>query len=158
MTKYKPTDTYTDFFNTPLGLMEIRATTSELNSILFCEHSKATKPNALTDRTKTQLNEYFSGTRQHFDLPLGAKGTVFQTRVWAALQCIPFGETRSYGQIAVQIGNPKGSRAVGLANGNNPLTIVVPCHRVIGANGALTGYASGVDRKAWLLDHERVAG
>ncbi len=101
-----------------------------------------------------QLAEYFAGTRQHFKLPLVAQGTVFQQQVWAALCAIPYGETRSYGAQALIIGNAKAVRAVGLANSKNPIGIIVPCHRVIAANGALTGYAGGLARKQWLLAHE----
>ncbi|RBP51579.1 methylated-DNA--[protein]-cysteine S-methyltransferase [Arenicella xantha] len=147
---------FNDFLSTPLGDLEIVATESSVVSILFVEQVRTSQSNAVTEQTKTQLAEYFNGGRRAFDLPLDAAGTEFQQTVWQALRTIPFGETRSYGDVATQIGNPKGSRAVGLANGKNPLTIVVPCHRVIGANGALTGYASGVERKAWLLRHESV--
>jgi methylated-DNA-[protein]-cysteine S-methyltransferase len=101
-----------------------------------------------------QLKEYFAGTRQEFDLPLSATGTDFQKRVWRELTKIPFGQTRSYGQLAKRLGNPNGSRAVGLANGRNPIAIIVPCHRVIGADGSLTGFGGGIDRKQWLLTHE----
>ena len=102
-----------------------------------------------------QLDEYFSGKRKTFDVPLDAKGTKFQKQVWRELQKIPFGKTLSYGDIAKKIKNPKASRAVGGANNKNPIAIVVPCHRVIGANGKLVGYAGGLHRKAWLLKHER---
>ena len=105
--------------------------------------------------TERQLAEYFAGTRKAFSLPLDFAGTEFQRSVWAALLTIPYGETRSYGQIARQIGRPKAVRAVGAANGRNPLSIVAPCHRVIGASGELTGYAAGVLRKKRLLEHER---
>ncbi|MGN6687350.1 MAG: methylated-DNA--[protein]-cysteine S-methyltransferase [Actinomycetales bacterium] len=101
-----------------------------------------------------QLREYFAGQRVDFDLPLAPEGTAFQSKVWAALQRIPYGETWSYGRLATEIGQPTASRAVGLANGRNPIAIVIPCHRVIGANGTLTGYASGTERKRWLLDLE----
>ncbi len=101
-----------------------------------------------------QLKEYFAGKRREFDLPLRMEGTEFQQRVWRELTKIPFGETRSYGQLAKRIGNPNGSRAVGLANGRNPIAIIVPCHRVIGADGSLTGFGGGLDRKEWLLTHE----
>jgi methylated-DNA-[protein]-cysteine S-methyltransferase len=101
-----------------------------------------------------QLKEYFTGKRREFDLPLRMEGTEFQQRVWRELTKIPFGETRSYGQLAKRIGNPNGSRAVGLANGRNPIAIIVPCHRVIGADGSLTGFGGGLDRKEWLLTHE----
>ena len=103
---------------------------------------------------RRQLAEYFAGQRTEFDLPLNAKGTAFQRDVWTALQTIPYGEVRSYGQIAAQIGRPGASRAVGLANGRNPIAVIVPCHRVIGSSGALTGYGGGLERKRLLLDLE----
>jgi methylated-DNA-[protein]-cysteine S-methyltransferase len=104
---------------------------------------------------KSQLAAYFNGERKDFDLPLNPHGTAFQKQVWAQLCCIPFGKTISYVDLAVAIGKPTASRAVGAANGRNPISIVVPCHRVIGKSGKLTGYAGGLDVKAWLLDHER---
>jgi methylated-DNA-[protein]-cysteine S-methyltransferase len=102
-----------------------------------------------------QLEAYFAGELLEFDLEMDMIGTEFQKRVWAALVTIPYGETRTYGQIAQQIGSPGASRAVGLANGHNPVGIIVPCHRVIGANGSLTGYGGGLERKKQLLDMER---
>jgi methylated-DNA-[protein]-cysteine S-methyltransferase len=101
-----------------------------------------------------QLSEYFAGNRRDFDLPMRLEGTAFQRRVWRELVEIPYGKTWSYGELARRIGNPNASRAVGLANGRNPLSIVVPCHRVIGADGSLTGYGGGIERKRWLLAHE----
>jgi len=101
-----------------------------------------------------QLSEYFAGSRREFDLPLSLQGTVFQTRVWRLLGEIRYGETWSYGDLAKRLDNPGASRAVGLANGRNPISIIVPCHRVIGADGSLTGYGGGVERKRWLLAHE----
>lgn len=106
-------------------------------------------------RAKSQLNAYFRGKRTAFDLPLRLEGTPFQSRVWAALCGIPYGETRSYADIARRIGNPKACRAVGLANGRNPIGIIVPCHRVIGADGSLTGFGGGLTRKRALLTLER---
>ena len=102
-----------------------------------------------------QLAEYFAGKRTDFDLDLDMVGTAFQRRVWSALQNIPYGQTCSYGEIAHQIGSPKASRAVGMANGHNPISIIVPCHRVIGANGSLTGYGGGLERKRTLLELEK---
>jgi methylated-DNA-[protein]-cysteine S-methyltransferase len=102
-----------------------------------------------------QLNAYFAGELTDFDLELDLQGTVFQQRVWKALLTIPYGETRSYGEIAEQVGAPGSARAIGLANGHNPIAIVVPCHRVIGANGKLTGYGGGIDRKLTLLELEK---
>lgn len=104
-----------------------------------------------------QLDAYFAGSLRNFDVDLRLAGTEFQRRVWAALQTIPFGETRSYSQIADQVGSPAASRAVGLANGRNPISIIVPCHRVIGASGNLTGYGGGIERKRTLLELEMCA-
>ena len=101
-----------------------------------------------------ELGDYFSGRRTAFAVPLDFRGTAFQKQVWAALLTIPFGETRTYGQIAAQLGAPTASRAVGAANGRNPISIIAPCHRVVGANGQLTGFAGGLDAKAFLLGHE----
>jgi len=108
----------------------------------------------LTDKTANQLNEYFEGKRKVFDIPLNPQGTDFQRKVWKALEAIPYGETRSYKDIATAVGNPKACRAVGLANNKNPIWIIIPCHRVIGANGSLTGYGGGIDMKRKLLDKE----
>jgi methylated-DNA-[protein]-cysteine S-methyltransferase len=102
-----------------------------------------------------QLEDYFAGRRTEFDLPVVLAGTPFQRRVWAALREIPFGKTLSYGQLADRIGQPSAARAVGLANGRNPIGVIVPCHRVVGSNGRLTGYGGGVERKQYLLDFER---
>jgi methylated-DNA-[protein]-cysteine S-methyltransferase len=111
-------------------------------------------PRAFND-TVDQLGAYFAGELTDFDVELDLRGTEFQQRVWKALLTIPYGETRSYGEIAEQIGAPGSARAVGLANGHNPIAIVVPCHRVIGANGSLTGYGGGLDRKRTLLELEK---
>jgi methylated-DNA-[protein]-cysteine S-methyltransferase len=113
-----------------------------------------TRDDSAFDDARTQLDEYFAGQRTMFDLPLHMMGSPFQLRVWAALREIPYGETTSYGKTAAVIGAPTASRAVGLANGQNPVSIIVPCHRVIGANGSLTGYGGGLDAKRWLLSHE----
>lgn len=107
------------------------------------------------DRTEAQLGEYFVGVRQEFDLELDLEGTVFQRSAWEVLRSIPYGATMSYGQQAAALGDPAKARAVGAANGRNPISIVVPCHRVVAAGGALTGFAGGLDTKAWLLAHER---
>jgi methylated-DNA-[protein]-cysteine S-methyltransferase len=106
---------------------------------------------------REQLDAYFAGELSEFDLPLAPHGTPFQRRVWDELARIPFGETTSYSELARRLGDPKLVRAVGLANGRNPIAIVIPCHRVIGADGSLVGYGGGLDRKRWLLDHEAVA-
>jgi methylated-DNA-[protein]-cysteine S-methyltransferase len=104
-----------------------------------------------------QLDAYFAGDLTRFDVPVRVAGTDFQRRVWSHLSDIPYGETISYGELARRVGNPKASRAVGLANGRNPVSIIVPCHRVIGADGSLTGYGGGIERKTWLLDLEASA-
>lgn len=104
---------------------------------------------------ETQLTEYFAGRRRQFDVPLAFRGTPFQRSVWAALLDIPYGETASYGELAQLLGKPAAARAVGLANGKNPISIIVPCHRVIGSTGSLTGYGGGLERKQYLLDFER---
>ncbi len=110
------------------------------------------------DAVRAQLAEYFAGERTEFDLPLAMAGTDFQRTVWAELRRIPFGETISYGQLADRIGKPSASRAVGLANGRNPIGIIVPCHRVVGSNGDLTGYGGGIERKRALIAFEKGAG
>ncbi|WP_105258780.1 methylated-DNA--[protein]-cysteine S-methyltransferase [Pseudoalteromonas sp. T1lg88] len=117
--------------------------------------SAAASANAITAQAKSQLAEYFQGVRSQFDLPLDTKGTEFQCRIWQALGSIAYGETGSYSDIARLVDNPKAVRAVGAANGRNPISIIVPCHRVIGANGTLTGYAGGLERKRWLLAFEQ---
>lgn len=109
------------------------------------------------EAAEAQLREYFAGTRTRFDLPLDFRGTDFQKSVWAELLAIPFGETRSYGEIAAKLGRPTASRAVGAANGRNPISIVAPCHRVIGSTGKLTGFAGGLEAKEYLLTLERRA-
>jgi methylated-DNA-[protein]-cysteine S-methyltransferase len=109
---------------------------------------------SLLDRVEAQLNEYFAGKRTTFDLPLEPNGTDFQLSVWELLRKIPYGVTTSYGELARRLGEPKASRAVGAANGANPIPIIVPCHRVVGSKGELTGFGGGIERKRWLLEHE----
>lgn len=150
----------------PLGPLRLVATDDALVAVLLPGQPDARPAAAAThdrhdvlDRAAQELAEYFAGARQRFTLPLAPlTGTDFQRAVWTALGKIPFGELRTYGDVARAIGAPRAVRAVGAANGQNPLSIVVPCHRVVGANGALTGYAGGLPIKRWLLDHEaRVA-
>ena len=112
------------------------------------------KESAFIKKAAGQLGDYFAGKRKEFDLPLSFTGTDFQKKVWDALMTIPYGETRSYGQIAARTGNPKAARAVGMANNRNPISIICPCHRVIGSSGHLTGYGGGLDKKAFLLTLE----
>ncbi len=148
---------YYCFCHTPLGRMLLA---QEEEGLILVEFDAAPLKNwqqadtPLLIQAKTQLSEYFAGTRQEFTLPLSPKGTPFQQKVWAALQTIPYGQTRSYGEIARQIGSPKAARAVGMANHHNPIAILIPCHRVVGQNGALTGYAGGLERKKALLQLE----
>ena len=143
-------------YQTPLGHLTVASDGSAITAIAFGSpplpgERRATE---LTNRAANQLQEYHAGKRRAFDLPLAPEGTEFQKRVWAALSDIPYGQTRSYSEVAAAIGNPKACRAVGGANNRNPLPIVVPCHRVIGANGSLVGYAGGSKIKAYLLDLE----
>lgn len=120
----------------------------------FTDVAPGSGEHPVLDRAVAQLGEYFAGRRTDFDLPLDPLGTPFQKQAWDALVKIPFGETISYGEQAAMLGDRNKSRAVGAANGKNPIPIVVPCHRVVGSNGHLTGFAGGLDVKAWLLDHE----
>ncbi|MFV0414107.1 MAG: methylated-DNA--[protein]-cysteine S-methyltransferase [Oscillospiraceae bacterium] len=147
--------TYT-FYTSPIGRLLLAEENGALTHILLhtetFEGTRGETP--LLGQARQQLEEYFAASRRAFSLPLGPAGTPFQTRVWRALQAIPYGQTRSYGQIAAATGNPKASRAVGMANNRNPLLIVVPCHRVIGANGALVGYGGGLPVKEYLLQLE----
>lgn len=150
---------------TPVG--DVLATadgSGRLAGIYWPEHERAPKPGTGWERDdapfaelRRQLREYFAGERQAFDLDVAAVGTPFQHRVWAALREIPYGATVTYGELAARIGRPSAARAVGLANGRNPLSIVVPCHRVIGSGGVLTGYAGGLEVKRRLLAHEGAA-
>jgi methylated-DNA-[protein]-cysteine S-methyltransferase len=140
--------------DTPVGPMGLAAKDGAITAVHFGELEGDETNDPALDQAARQLDEYFRGKRKDFELPLSAEGTEFERAVWGALAEIPFGETRSYLDIAKRIGNTKAVRAVGRANGKNPLAIVVPCHRVIGANGALTGFGGGMEAKRWLLDHE----
>jgi methylated-DNA-[protein]-cysteine S-methyltransferase len=147
---------YIDYMDCQFGILEICANTHGISTIAFVPEKVADiRPNKFIQQTISQLQEYFSGRREKFELTLNPKGTTFQRQVWQTLLTIPFGQTRSYADIANDINNPKAVRAVGAANGRNPLTIVVPCHRVIGKNGHLTGYAWGTAIKAGLLALEK---
>ena len=149
---------YIDYLNTPIGVIKIQASAEGITRVDYSDSENNTAHSSeLTHRCKQQLKEYFSGTRRVFDLPLDQRGTDFQKAVWDCLIKIPFGEGASYLDIANMLDNPKAVRAVGAANGKNPISIIVPCHRVIGSNGGLTGYAGGLERKSWLLKHEGIA-
>lgn len=150
--------------DTPVGAITIVASDRGVRAILWPDDDAYRVRLPTTSRdpehpvivaTITQLGEYFDGEREEFDLPLDPVGTDFQQSAWMALRTIPYGTTVSYGEQASRMGDRRKARAVGAANGRNPISIVVPCHRVVGANGALTGFAGGIDTKAWLLDHER---
>ena len=140
---------------TPIGALTLTASADAVTAVRFGAQG-ARDASALLDAAEAQLREYFAGTRRTFDLPLAPRGTAFQQRVWAALRAIPYGETCTYGELAAAIGSPSASRAVGMANHHNPIPIVIPCHRVIGANGTLTGYAGGLEIKRKLLALEGI--
>jgi methylated-DNA-[protein]-cysteine S-methyltransferase len=152
------------YFPSPVGTLKLVASDAGLVAILWEEDDPArvrlgamveSPDHAVLAETSRQLGDYFAGRRQRFTVKLDFRGTDFQKQVWAALLTIPFGETRSYCALAHQLGRPNASRAVGAANGRNPVSIIAPCHRVVGSNGALTGFAGGLAAKRYLLDHER---
>lgn len=146
----------TAYLDTPIGTLKIEGSSEGVSAIIFSEEAIPENqkiPNNLQKAT-TQLQEYFNKERTEFSLQLAPQGTQFQQKVWKELQTIPFGKTTSYQQMANQLGNPKVIRAAASANGKNPVSIVIPCHRVIGSDGSLTGYAGGLERKKWLLAHE----
>ncbi len=144
-------------YPSPLGNLQIRGDENAIHSILFDKNGgeeNISIESALLSQCKLQLDEFFEGKRKKFELPLSPAGTEFQRSVWNALQNIPFGKTISYLELAIGLGDEKSVRAVGAANGKNPIAIVIPCHRVIGMNHKLVGYAGGLWRKQWLLEHE----
>ncbi|HEV3130958.1 MAG TPA: methylated-DNA--[protein]-cysteine S-methyltransferase [Acidimicrobiales bacterium] len=148
--------------DTPLGVVLLTSSDGALSGLYFTDrrHSPRLDPSWTHDsapfaEVRRQLDEYFEGRRTSFDQPLALRGSRFDRAVWTSLQSIPHGMTVSYGQIARRIGQPQAARAVGAANGRNPVSVIVPCHRVIGSDGKLGGYGWGVERKAWLLEHER---
>lgn len=154
----------TALHESPIGPLTLVATEERLAGIYFEGHRVGGPPaearpgqSAALDAARRALDAYFAGRKRSFDLALAPRGTPFQQRVWSALAEIPFGATRTYSAIAESVGAPKAVRAVGTAIGRNPVSIVIPCHRVIGTNGTLTGYAGGLDRKRFLLDLERRA-
>jgi len=144
--------------SSPIGALLIGASSEGLAEVSFKHDLGADmtrEPNAILDACEAQLGEYFDGKRLSFDVPLDLRGTPFQLSVWRALLLIPCGQTWSYGQVARQIGREKAARAIGGANHNNPVAIIVPCHRVIGGDGKLVGYGGGIHIKQWLLEHEK---
>jgi len=145
------------YYDSPIGMLEITGSKNYINSVLFVNSQKENtdKVSPILNKCAHQLDEYFNKKRKMFDLPLKPKGTDFQKAVWDALLEIPYGATASYFDVAIKVGNPKAVRAVGGANGKNPITIIVPCHRIIGSSGKLVGYGGGLWRKKWLLQHEQ---
>ncbi len=149
------TEIFLGHFESPIGLIAVGATSEAVTSLHFVEqHRRGPASNQIADEVIAQISEYFLGTRRGFDLPVVLKGTAFQRLVWQQLLSVPFGKTASYQQIAHAIGKPGAVRAVGGACGRNPISIIVPCHRVVGSDGNLTGYGAGLWRKKWLLTHE----
>lgn len=152
-------------YESPVGVLTVVATARGVRAVLWPEEHRSvqlgdeasdqsTAAAAVADAAVQQLHEYFAGTRQSFDLPLDPIGTEFQQSVWMQLRSIPYGTTISYAEQAGRLGDSRKARAVGAANGKNPISIIVPCHRVVATNGALTGFAGGLDTKGWLLRHE----
>jgi methylated-DNA-[protein]-cysteine S-methyltransferase len=144
-------------YSSPLGKLQITCTDAALYSLHFLKEGdaeEATEENEIIQQVVQQLNEYFSGARQLFQIPIAPEGTPFQTKIWSLLQEIPYGKTISYRDLSKRFGNVKAIRAVAAADGKNNLAIIVPCHRVIGSDQSLTGYAGGLWRKQWLLAHE----
>ena len=152
---------YTVHYASPLGILQLLEEEGKLTAVLFMNDSPIketeTTSSAVLLETMLQLDEYFAGRRKEFNLPLNPAGTGFQQKVWQQLLQIPFAETITYLHMAKRLGNVKSIRAAASANGKNPLAIIIPCHRVVGANGQLTGYAGGLHRKQWLLEHEAKA-
>jgi methylated-DNA-[protein]-cysteine S-methyltransferase len=147
---------YTAYYKSPVGLLRLQCSDKYIKAVLFSEHEAETRhdEHKLLQTCMKQLDEYFTGKRKIFNLPLNQDGTEFQMKVWTLLSDIPYGKTISYNQLAKQYGDLKAIRAVASANGKNNLAIIVPCHRVIGSDQSLVGYAGGLNRKRWLLEHE----
>jgi methylated-DNA-[protein]-cysteine S-methyltransferase len=149
---------HTAAFESPVGTVMISEEDNAITEVTFsdtAENEYCSDDIPLLKRAVRELKEYFQGERMSFDLPIHENGTVFQKKVWKQLRTIPYGETRSYGEVAESIGNPKAARAVGMANNRNPIAILTPCHRVIGSDGKLVGYACGIERKEQLLQLEK---
>lgn len=146
---------YQASYKSPLGFLILKSDGLAVNEIFFSEcNFQEQNPCEALEKCKEQLDNYFAGNNFVFDFPLSPEGTEFQKKVWDELLKIPYGETITYMELAIRLGDAKAIRAVGTANGRNPIAIVIPCHRVIGAGNKLTGYAGGLDRKLWLLNHE----
>ncbi|HEK9100457.1 TPA: methylated-DNA--[protein]-cysteine S-methyltransferase [Bacillus pseudomycoides] len=147
---------YRAYYDSEIGLLEITANDEGIMSVIFVEERKEEIKNQIVEQCLTELDEYFHQKRTEFTVPLSAIGTQFQKNVWGALYTIPYGVSASYLDIAEKVGNTKAVRAIGGANSRNPISIIVPCHRVIGKSGKLVGYAGGLWRKEWLLKHEGI--
>src|SRR5215212_5444382 len=145
---------YTTYYSSPLGILKLQCSDEYVTAVLFSEHDGARGTHPLLKTCMAELDEFFEGTRKNFDIPFEQDGTDFQKKVWSLLSLIPYGKTISYNHLAKQYGDLKSIRAVASANGKNNLSIIVPCHRVIGSDRSLVGYAGGLWRKKWLLDHE----
>ncbi|MCP5062939.1 MAG: methylated-DNA--[protein]-cysteine S-methyltransferase [Ignavibacteriae bacterium] len=148
---------YVSYLKTPIGQIKLTADDNAVNSILFVFNDTEMEEeniNSVLTQCKKELSEYFAGKRKEFDVPIQQVGTEFQQRVWSELVKISYGKTVSYNHIAIALGDKKSVRVVGSSNGKNQISIIVPCHRVIGSDGSLTGYAGGLWRKKWLLNHE----
>lgn len=149
---------YKGYYQSPVGLIEIMSDENCITALSFVEETSGTNETAFPEvlqKALKQVEEFFQGKRKEFQLELEAKGTEFQQQVWKQLVEVPYGETACYGDIAARLGNAKASRAVGGANNKNKIAIIIPCHRIVGADGSLTGYAGGLWRKEWLLQHEK---
>lgn len=149
-------ESFTRYINSPIGWLRLLSTETALSAISFVsdEAENSTVQPKILEEASDQLQEYFSGKRKVFNLQLAPEGTEFQQKVWHLVQEVEFGATASYLDIAIKSGSEKNTRAVGLANGKNPIPIIIPCHRIVGSSGKLTGYAGGLERKRWLLNHE----
>ena len=148
---------HTAYYKSPIGTIEVKGNSKEIHSIYFIEEDISTTLEVTSGEIKKcvqQLDEYFLGNRKEFELNLSPSGTEFQGKVWTELLKVPFGKTRSYLEQSKKLGDVKAIRAVASANGKNPISIIIPCHRIVGSDGSLTGYAGGVWRKKWLLEHE----
>lgn len=151
---------HTAFYNSPVGCLKISEENGKIIELSFSDEKNCDiiEETEIIRLAKNQLNEYFAGKRKEFDISCELRGTDFQKRVWEALLTVPYGRTASYKDIAAASGSPKGFRAVGMANHNNPISIIYPCHRVVGSDGSLTGYGGGLDKKQYLLELEKKNG
>ena len=146
------------YMDSPMGVIRMEASDTAIRRVDLVEKKGESRENEIIRKCRTELEDYFRGERKTFDIPLAPEGTAWQERVWKILETIPYGTTTSYGMVAAKAGNPKASRAAGGAIHNNPILILIPCHRVIGKNGSLTGFGSGLDNKRDLLELESGAG